>query len=104
MEDAAKLATRTQYLRIKFRAGTTAPNIAGLRRYLEELGSAGRTDPVTITQQSFEGGQTTGQLTDDDVIELQAAMAVLAEIDPTNTPAPVGRLRFADFRGMLTET
>lgn len=70
-----------QYLR-----RTYASNLNGLR-VLAEQTFAQATEAVTITQQSFEGGASTGTITCPRAVLLQAIEDVLLELDDT-APRP----------------
>jgi hypothetical protein len=99
MDSASRIETRKQFLRIKY-----ASDVNGLRTYILSLGDGAAADPMVINSHSFESGQATGQVTLEPLAELNAAMAVLAELDPTNTPSSPSRIRYADFSSMPTES
>lgn len=97
MDDSTRIETFKQWLRVRYRAGSTSPDIVGLRRYIDALGTGEASDSVAITQLSFEGGQANGQLVLEPMAKLNAALAVLAEIDPANTPPERPDYAYARF-------
>jgi hypothetical protein len=98
MDSASRIETYKQYLRI-----TYADDVAGLRTLMATV-AAVATNAVVVIGQSFEGGQTNGQLVLEPMAKLNAILAVLAELDPDNVPEPPARVRFANFGCMATET
>lgn len=98
MDDAAKLEVAKQYLRRKY-----AADVPGLKTLADRIAeSAFRA--VTITGQTFEGGSAQGQITFDKLAYLGAVEALIAELDPDNTPTAPAAVTFADFSGAYTET
>ncbi len=105
MDDTARIEAYKTGLRLIYPA--TAPGIAALRAAIlflmdDTTGAAG--DSVVITQEGFEGGQATGQLTLEPLAKLQAMTDLLAEIDPDNAPVGPAPTRFADFSCGFVQT
>jgi hypothetical protein len=102
MDAASRIETFRQFLRIKFLVGSPSPNVEGLRAYIAALGDGEASDAVVINSMSFEGQASTGQVVLEPMARLTAALSVLAEIDPDNTPPAPTTTRYADFsRGFL---
>lgn len=95
MDDAARINTFKQLLRVKFRAGSASPDLVGLRKYISDL-EAEASGSVIINSGSFEGEQATGQVILEPLVKVAAALDVLAEIDPS-APQPPATIRYADF-------
>lgn len=86
----ADLSLRLQY----------ASNIAGLTTFAANMAATLKTEPVTITNSSFEGGGSGGSVTFPAYIWAAAALDLL--FDPTfNTSAPARppRLITPDYSG-----
>jgi len=92
MDDTARIEVCKQYLRKKY-----ATDVAGLHAFIDELGEGAALESVLIVQQGFEGGQASATVTLEPIAKLQAAMEVLAELDPDNMPTPPASTRYADF-------
>lgn len=93
MDDHARIETVKQYLR-----RTYASNVDGLKLLAENLvRNGGATDAVTITGQSFEGGQAQGQLTFEPLAYLGAIESLILELDPTYTPSAPSRTLHLNF-------
>lgn len=92
MTDADRIETYTQFLRIKY-----ADDVEGLRALVLELGEQAATS-VVVTASGFEGEQSSGQLVLEPMARLKAAQDVLAELDPTGTPAERPNYTYARFR------
>lgn len=99
MDSAANIETYTKGLRYKYRAGSATPDKVGLRRFIDALMAEGgeASETVAITSQSFESGQATGQLVLTALEKLDAALAVLAEIDPDNAVPDRPNYAYARF-------
>lgn len=99
MDEAAKIETFKEWLRVKY-----ADDVAGLRRYVKELGDGSASDSVVITSHNFVDGGAAGQLVLEPMVKLRAALDVLRELDPDNAPdsQPAGRLM--DFSQRCIET
>lgn len=96
MDSQARLTTYRNSLRLLY-----ARDLVGLRRKIAALQEEAE-DSVVITQGSLEGEQSSGQLVLEPLEKLDAALAVLAELDPTSVPTPPATATFADFsRGRL---
>lgn len=105
MEDSSRIDTFKQWLRVKYNAADPqAADITALRAYITALGDGDASDAVAITQLSFESGQASGQLVLEPMARLNAALTILGEIDPDNTPPVPSRVRFANFGYFPTET
>jgi hypothetical protein len=102
MDTADRIATFEQAYRIQFEARADEPDVEGLQELITALTTAASNE-VVITGQSFEGGQSTGTLTNEAAIRLRAAMNVLAEIDPDNTPSERPNYAFARVRPPMTD-
>lgn len=105
MDSTARIEAYKTGLRLIYPAtvaGTAALRAAILVLMDDATGGAG--DSVVITQQGFEGGQATGQLTLEPLAKLQAMTDLLAEIDPDNAPVAPAATRFADFSCSPLET
>lgn len=102
MDDASSIETFRAGLRLQY-----AADVGGLRRYVDELMRTvlSPADEITITSHGFVDGSASGQAQFSRMAKLNAALAVLAELDATvaATIAGTGSVRYADFSGMLTE-
>lgn len=87
MDDAAKLAACTQYLRRTYYLRATATwNIPALRQ-LSTTAFSEASNAVTITSTGSEaGGSAQGQVTFDKWLLISAVESLLLEVDPDNTP------------------
>lgn len=99
MDTAARIEAYKQFLRIKY-----SEDAKGLRALIVNLGDGAAGEAVLITQHTFEGGNAAGQITLEPLAKLQAAMDVLAEIDPDNMPDAPASTQYADFRYGILET
>ena len=100
MDDAARIATATRYLRRKYTG-----DVNGLRRLADTVATTGGAfESVTITGQGFEGGQASGALTFEPLAYLAAIEALIIELDPDNTPAGPSPSRLADFSAGYLQT
>lgn len=105
MDDAAKLAACTQYLRRKYYLPATATwNVIALRA-LADTAFAEASESVTfIASGSEAGGSTQAQVTFDKWILISALETLLLEADPDNIPAAPPSGSIPDFSGRCTET
>lgn len=93
MDDAARIETAKRYLR-----RTYYNNVNGLKELAERIWNQhGAVDAVTITGQTFEGGQAQGQLTFEPLAYLAAVEELIAELDPDNTPPERPNVTVAQF-------
>lgn len=99
VDDTAKIETFKEWLRVRY-----AGDLNGLRRYVRELGDGSASDSVVITSHNFVDGSAAGQLVLEPMVKLRAALDVLRELDPANSPAshPAGRI--VDFSQRCIET
>jgi hypothetical protein len=86
VDDASKIETIKQHLRIEYGTGATA--LSALHQLRKQL-AAEATEAVTLTGQTFEGGSHTGQLVFPRIMFLQCVIARLLELDPTIDPGPM---------------
>lgn len=91
MDEASRLETYTQYLRVRY-----TDDLPGLKKLVHELGEGEASDSVLINSHGFVDGSASGQIVLEPLLKLKAAMSVLAELDPTNTP--MERPNYAYFR------
>lgn len=98
MTDADRIETYKGYLRRIY-----AADIEGLRDLVNTLGAAASA-PVVVTATGFEGEQSSGQLVLEPMAQLNAALAVLDELDPPTTPTTATGARYADFSSMYSTT
>lgn len=98
MDDAAKLEVAKQYLRRKY-----ASDLQGLKSLADRIAESAFA-AVTITGQTFEGGSAQGTVTFEKLAYLSAVEAIIAEIDPDNTPTAPAAVAFADFSDSQLET
>lgn len=87
MDDSAKLAAITQYLRRTYYVGNGQWNVAALQA-LATAAFASATEEVVITATGGDLGTAQGQFKFDKALTLLAVETLLAEVDPDNTPAP----------------
>ncbi len=92
MDSQARINTYKESLRIIY-----AADLAGLRQKIAELHAAAES-AVAITSSAFEGEQSAGQLVLEPLEKLNAAIALLRELDPDNAPAQPAAVVYADFR------
>ena len=92
MDDAARIATATRYLRRRY-----AGDANGLRKLADTVVTNGAFEHVQITGQGFEGGQASGQLVFEPLAYLAAIEALILELDPASAPAVPSPSRLADF-------
>lgn len=70
-----------KYLRRRY-----ATNLAGLKALADKYWADTSEDTVTITGQSFEGGQANGMITCPRGLLLDVVEDLIAELDPDNAP------------------
>jgi len=99
VDDASKIETIKQYLRVKHGTGATA--IAILRQLMDQLAGEA-TDSVTLTGGTFEGGQHTGQVNFPKIMYLQCVLSRLSELDPTIETGALS-VTFASFNSRFLE-
>lgn len=101
MDDTAKIETYKAGLRLLY-----AGNPNGLKAIVINLMNGAASDETVVIGQTFEGGSAQAQIVLEPLAKLNAALAVLAELDPTaaaTLQAP-SRVRYANFGCMATET
>ena len=91
MDDAARIQTVKRHLRRTYK-----DNLTGLKA-LQISVSAGATEAVELTGNSFEGGSANGQLVFERLAYLQAILDVLDEMDPDGGAEPPPTTTHADF-------
>lgn len=97
MDDAAKLATITQYFRELYCVAGVW-NLADMRAQRLAAFSAA-TDEVVIVGSSSELGAMSGQVKFDKMLVVAAINALMREADPTNVPAPPPSGASLDYSG-----
>lgn len=80
MDDESRIRLFEDVYRRRYRN-----DLPGLQRLINALVTEA-SESVVITQQGFEGGQATGQVTNEASIRLRAALNVQAELDPDTVP------------------
>lgn len=91
MDEASRLETYTQWLRVRY-----SDDLAGLKKFIHELGEGQASESIVVNSHGFADGSAAGQLVLEPLLKLKAAMTVLAELDPTATP--MERPNYAYFR------
>lgn len=101
MDSASRIETYKAGLRLLY-----ANDVAGLKKIVHDLMEGAASDTVLITSHNFVDGGASGQAHLEPLARLNAAISVLAELDPDSAVllAGPGRTRFADFSRMNTET
>lgn len=98
MDDESRIRLFEDVYRRKYRY-----DLPGLQTLINDL-TTEASESVVIVQQGFEGGQATGQMTNEPSIRLRAALNVQAELDPDSVPDEPDSTRYADFSRSPLET
>ncbi len=99
MDDAGKIETYKEWLRVKYRG-----DVNGLRKLVRDLGDGPASESVVITSHNFTDGGAAGQLVLEPMTRLAAALAVLREMDPDNSPTSRAAGRIVDLSQRCIET
>lgn len=91
MDEQTRINTYKESLRIIY-----AADLLGLRKKIAALHEESE-DAVIVTSSSFEGEQSAGQMVLEPLAKLNAAIALLRELDPDNVPDQAATVVFADF-------
>jgi hypothetical protein len=98
VDDEARIKLFEDVYRRKYRN-----NLPGLKTLIAALEIEAE-DSVVIVQQGFEGGQATGQVTNEASIRLRAALNIEQELDPDPDLDGPDSTRYADFSRSALES